>query len=216
MTELEVRDVSVVHAAGTPWAVPGLHQVSLTAQSGDRILVVGGNGSGKSTLLSVLAGLVPPTSGHCLLNGQPVDTQPDRVGLLIQNTRLQLSRPTVREELADMAQDNKRVPQIVRQLSLESILHRRIDELSGGQQRRVGLAGAILRDADLILLDEPLAGLDQPSSLGLINSLESVSPDSIIVVVTHDLHATAPILDHGRSGRVLGIERGQVVERERQ
>jgi energy-coupling factor transport system ATP-binding protein len=216
MIELELGEVSVIHAAGTPWAVPALHGVSLRAQSGDRILIVGGNGSGKSTLLSVLAGLVIPTSGQCLLNGQPVDRQPDRIGLLIQNTRLQLSRPTVSEELTDMARDSDRVAPIVRQLALESILHRRIDELSGGQQRRVGLAGAILRDADLILLDEPLAGLDQRSSQGLLDSLEAVSRDSIIVVVTHDLQAASPILGDGRSGRVLRIERGRVVERERQ
>jgi len=216
MTELELHDVHVTHAAGTPWEVPGLEGVSLLARSGDRILIVGGNGSGKSTLLSVLAGLITPTSGRCLLDGRPVDTQPDRVGLLIQNTRLQLSRPTVLEELTDMARDTQQVTRVARQLALESVLHRRIDELSGGQQRRVGLAGAILRDADLILLDEPLAGLDQAAALGLVRSLGVVNPASIVVVVTHDLEASKEILDHGLSGRILHIERGRVVERERQ
>ncbi|MFW2380215.1 MAG: ABC transporter ATP-binding protein, partial [Acidimicrobiales bacterium] len=189
--------------------------VNLTAVAGDRILVVGGNGSGKSTLLSLLAGLVKPTSGQCLLNGEPVDSQPDRIGLLIQNTRLQLSRPTVAEELDDMAKDHATIPRVVQQLQLGPILHRRIDELSGGQQRRVGLAGAILRDADLVLLDEPLAGLDRRSALGFVESLEAVGHDSIIVVVTHDVDATRPILAHGRSGRILRINRGRVEERER-
>jgi energy-coupling factor transport system ATP-binding protein len=188
--------------------------VNLTAAAGDRILIVGENGSGKSTLLSLLAGLIVPTTGSCLLDGLPITEQTSRIGLLIQNTRLQLHRPTVREELDDMAKDRSDIPGVVRRLELGPLLHRRIDELSGGQQRRVGLAGTILRNADVILLDEPLAGLDRRSALGFVDSLEAVRPDSIMVVVTHDPEATAAILDHG-SGRILRIRGGQVDERER-
>jgi energy-coupling factor transport system ATP-binding protein len=165
--------------------------------------------------MSLLAGLIVPTAGSCLLDGRPITEQPDRIGLLLQNTRLQLSRPTVDEELDDMAKDRSAISVVVRRLGLGSLLQRRIDELSGGQQRRVGLAGAILRNADVILLDEPLAGLDRGSALGLVDSLEAVRSDSIIVVVTHDLDATSTILNHGSSGRILRIHGGRVDELER-
>ena len=215
MASLILTGVNVAHAARTPWEVPALHSIDLRLTSGDRVLIVGGNGSGKSTLMSVLAGLIVPTEGTCLLDGQPVSDQPGRVGLLLQNTRLQLTRPTVSEELEDMSTDDSQVPGIVAKLGLGPLLNRRIDELSGGQQRRVGLATAILRRAELLLLDEPMAGLDAASAKGLIAALDLVRPDAIVVIVTHDFEATKPFLSQGRSGRVLHIAEGTVTERER-
>jgi energy-coupling factor transport system ATP-binding protein len=173
---------------------------------------VGPNGSGKSSLTSILAGLVVPTHGSCLLDGTPVADQPDRVALVIQNTRLQLMRPTVAEELSDLASDPGRVPPVVRRLHLAPLLSRRIDELSGGQQRRVGLAGAMARHADLIIMDEPMAGLDRQARSQLLEALASVPDESIVVVVTHDLEACRPILGHGRTGRLLRIDGGRVKE----
>ena len=215
MTSLDLRNISVAHAAGTPWEVPALHNINLQFSAGDRVLIVGGNGSGKSTLLSVLSGLTVPTEGNCELDGVPVAEQPERVALLLQNTRLQLTRPTVSEELEDMATDTSMVPSVVSKLGLGPLLNRRIDELSGGQQRRVGLATAILRRSELLLLDEPMAGLDSASVEGLLASLEVVRPDAIVVVVTHDYKTTEPFLNHGSNGRVLEISNGSVIERER-
>lgn len=215
MTTLSLRDLSVAHAAGTPWEVPALHGINLQFSAGDRVLIVGGNGSGKSTLLSVLSGLTTPTEGACELDGVPVANQPERVALLLQNTRLQLTRPTVSEELEDMATEASMVPGVVAKLGLAPLLGRRIDELSGGQQRRVGLATAILRRSELLLLDEPMAGLDAASVEGLLASLEVVRSDAIIVVVTHDYETTEPFLHHGNKGRVLEIADGSVIERER-
>ena len=215
MAALVLAGVSVAHAARTPWEVPALHSIDISLRSGDRVLIVGGNGSGKSTLMSVLAGIIVPTEGSCLLDGEPVSDQPGRVGLLLQNTRLQLTRPTVSEELEDMAADDSQVPGVVAKLGLGPLLNRRIDELSGGQQRRVGLATAILRKADLLLLDEPMAGLDTASSEGLLSALDLVRPDAVVVIVTHDFEATKPFLSQGRAGRVLHIADGSVSERER-
>ncbi len=218
MTVLELQDVHVTHGAGTPWAVPALHAVNLRLESGDRLLVVGGNGSGKSTLLSVLGGLIVPTSGTCLLDGEPVSDRSDLVSIVIQNTRLQLMRPTVSEELDDFASSSAELPRVVNTLGLATLLNRRIDELSGGQQRRVGIASALLRKSQLLLLDEPMAGLDAESARGLLDALRLVAPTTIVVVVTHDLDATRALVDGADArgnGRVITLDRGRVEERQR-
>lgn len=215
MAALVLAGVTVAHAAGTPWEVHALGSIDLRFVSGDRVVIVGGNGSGKSTLMAVLAGMIEPTTGTCLLDGVPISDQPERVGLLLQNTRLQLTRPTVSEELEDMTTDPFQVPGVVAKLGLGTLLNRRIDELSGGQQRRVGLATAILRKTDLLLLDEPMAGLDSASAKGLLAALDLVAPTAIVVIVTHDFEATRPFLGQGSTGRVLEIADGSVSERER-
>ncbi len=214
MALLELRGVRVAHAAGTPWEQPALDRIDLRIEAGDRVIIVGGNGSGKSTLMSVLSGLIVPTEGSCELDHIPVSEQPDRVALLLQNTRLQLTRPTVSEELEDMAADASLTPGVVAKLGLGPLLNRRIDELSGGQQRRVGLATAIIRRADLLLLDEPMAGLDAKSVAGLLSALEVVRHDAIVVVVTHDFETTEPLLHQGNVGRVIEITDGAITERE--
>ncbi len=212
MTALVLDNVRVDHAAGTPWETGGLHDVNLRLESGERVLVVGGNGSGKSTLASVMAGLIVPTAGTCTLDGIPIQEQASQVTLVIQHTRLQLMRPTVREELEDLADHTTVIGPAVNRLGLNGLLHRRIDELSGGQQRRVGLAGALVRKTPLVLLDEPMAGLDQESRHQLVQALEELPQESIVVVVTHDLVASRPILQQGFRGRLLHIDNGRVRE----
>lgn len=212
MTALVLDNVRVDHAAGTPWETCGLHDVNLRLEAGERVLVVGGNGSGKSTLASVMAGLILPTQGTCTLDGIPLQEQAAQVTLVIQHTRLQLMRPTVREELEDLADHSSNIGAAASRLNLNGLLHRRIDELSGGQQRRVGLAGALVRRTPLVILDEPMAGLDQDSRHQLVVALEELPKDAIVVVVTHDLPASRPILHHGARGRLLQIDGGRVRE----
>lgn len=212
MTALVLDSVRVDHAAGTPWETCGLQNVNLHLEAGERVLVVGGNGSGKSTLASVMAGLILPTEGTCTLDGIPIQEQAAQVTLVIQHTRLQLMRPTVKEELEDLADHTTVISPAANRLGLNGLLHRRIDELSGGQQRRVGLAGALVRQTPLILLDEPMAGLDHESRHQLVQALEELPQDSIVVVVTHDLPASRPILHQGLRGRLLHIDNGRVRE----
>jgi ABC-type Mn2+/Zn2+ transport system ATPase subunit len=120
--------------------------------------------------------------------------------------------PTVRRELASVAADPGLIPAAVAALGLTSLSERRIDELSGGQQRRVGLAAALVRAADLVVLDEPMAGLDAESAALMVESLELLDPDAVVVAVTHDLERTAPILMQGRRGRVLWVDAGRLSE----
>ncbi len=212
MKRLILDSVGYDHAANTPWQKVALRDISLTLDPGERVLIVGGNGSGKSTLTSLMAGLLVPTIGTCTFDGIPINEQAKLVTLVIQHTRLQLMRPTVREELQDLAGDGQPIGAAAQKLGIRSLLGRRIDELSGGQQRRVGLAGALLRSTPLVLLDEPMAGLDHASRDLLVAALNTLPPESIVVAVTHDLEASEPILEQGRRGRLLRINGGRISE----
>jgi len=207
-TTIELIGVEHTHQAGTPWARPALQQFDLTIPPGDRVLVVGTNGSGKSTLAWILAGLVAPTTGRAMIGGQPLTDHDDRVGFVIQHTRLQLLRPTIGSELASFTDDRAH-----QRAALEAIgfspadRGRRIDDLSIGQQRRVGLAVQLARRTPVLVLDEPMAGLDRPSRQALAEAIADLGSDVSVVTVTHDLDDSKPLghrLLHLVGGRLCG------------
>ena len=161
---LEVSGVSHEYNSGTPWAKTALRDVNFTVHQGDGLLIHGGNGSGKSTLAWILAGLTVPTTGDCLLDGRPTHEQVGAVALSFQAARLQLMRSRVDREVASAAgispKDQDRIDNALAVVGLDSGLGtRRIDQLSGGQMRRVVLAGLLARSPRALILDEPLAGL---------------------------------------------------------
>ena len=208
---LRVERVSHTYAVGTPWARPALHGVDLTVEPGDGVLVVGGNGSGKSTLAWVMAGTLRPSSGTCWLGDQPVTAQVGAVGLAFQHPRLQLQRPTVAEDLrAAGATDDPVVEAALEAVGLDpaATAARRIDELSGGQQRRVALAGLLARRPAVVVLDEPLAGLDTPGQAALVGVLARLRRDLglAVVVISHDLEGLGAVCD-----RVVTLDRGWVL-----
>jgi len=200
--------VSHVHSAGTPWARPALADVSLTFETGDRVLVTGVNGSGKSTLAWILAGLLAPTEGVATRDGIPLVDEADDIGILLQHTRLQLLRPTVAAELGAFGCSPERIRWAVEQIGFElSLLDRPIDSLSVGQQRRVGLAVLLARGLPFMVLDEPMAGLDPAAREQLVAGIDRLPLRTTIVTVTHDLVDSAPL-----GKRVVHLEAGAVVE----
>ena len=190
---LELVEVSHDYGVGTPWAKTALHDISFVVHQGDGLLIHGGNGSGKSTLAWVMAGLTVPTSGTCLLDGRPTHEQVGAVGLSFQAARLQLMRSQVDSEVASAAgfsrDDEDRVAAALAVVGLDaSLAKRRIDQLSGGQMRRLVLAGLLARSPRALILDEPLAGLDAASQRGLLRLLEDLrrERDLTVVVISHD------------------------------
>ncbi|ODR10233.1 cobalt ABC transporter ATP-binding protein [Mycolicibacillus koreensis] len=190
---LELRGVGHEYGSGTPWANVALRDVNLTIHDGDGVLIHGGNGSGKSTLAWIMAGLTTPTTGSCLLDGEPVGDQVGAVGLSFQAARLQLMRGRVGGEVAAAAgfpaDDRDRVAAALATVGLDaSLADRRINQLSGGQMRRVVLAGLLARSPRALILDEPLAGLDTDSQRGLQNLLAGLRRDTglTVVVISHD------------------------------
>jgi energy-coupling factor transport system ATP-binding protein len=208
---LGVAGVSHVYAERTPWAHRALDGIDLEVRAGEGVLVVGGNGSGKSTLAWVMAGLTRPTEGECLLDGHLVARQVGRVGLAFQHARLQLQRPTVAADLqAAGAADDDAVNAALASVGLDAAVigERRIDELSGGQQRRVALAGILARRPKVLVLDEPLAGLDEPGQEVLVSLLADLRQQTglTVVVISHDLEGMDRVCD-----RMVRLDRGRVV-----
>jgi energy-coupling factor transporter ATP-binding protein EcfA2 len=208
---LDIRGVSHTYGIGSPWATTALVGVDLTVEPGEGLLIVGGNGSGKSTLAWIMAGLLRPSHGACRLGGEPVHTRIGSVGLAFQHARLQLQRATVAKDVrAAGAADDDEVAAALKAVGLDGpeIADQRIDTLSGGQQRRVALAGLLGRRPSVIVLDEPLAGLDRPSREGLIDLLAGLRRDHglTVVVISHDLHGMERVCD-----RVVGLDAGRIV-----
>src|SRR6201995_1205350 len=189
---LEVTGVSHEYNSGTPWAKAALRDVNFAVHQGDGLLIHGGNGSGKSTLAWILAGLTIPTTGSCLLDGRPAHEQVGAVALSFQAARLQLMNSRVDLEVASAAgfspKDQDRVTTALAVVGLDSALaKRRIDQLSGGQMRRVVLAGLLARSPRALILDEPLAGLDSGSQRALVRLLEELRREQglTVVVISH-------------------------------
>jgi energy-coupling factor transport system ATP-binding protein len=201
---LRVSGVSHTYAIGTPWAKTALSGVDLEVSAGDGLLIVGGNGSGKSTLAWIMAGLLRPTYGACTLDGTDVSARIGSVSLAFQHARLQLQRATVG---ADIKAAGAAALEAVG-LDPGRFAGRRVDELSGGEQRRVALAGLLSRRPAVLLLDEPMAGLDAPSRSGLIGLLSSLRHDHslTVVVISHDNAGMERICD-----RVVTLVSGRIV-----
>ena len=207
---IEVLGVGYEYGSGTPWAKSALHDVNFVVQQGDGVLIHGGNGSGKSTLAWIMAGLTVPTAGACLMDGRPTHEQVGAVALSFQAARLQLMRSRVDLEVASAAgfspRDEDRVAAALGVVGLDPMLaKRRIDQLSGGQMRRVVLAGLLARSPRALILDEPLAGLDAASQRGLLRLLEDLRRGRglTVVVISHDfagLEDLCPRTLHLRNG----------------
>jgi energy-coupling factor transporter ATP-binding protein EcfA2 len=207
---LELDRVSHEYGFKTPWAKTALSDISFVVHEGDGLLIHGGNGSGKSTLAWIMAGLTTPSSGTVLVGGKPAHEQVGSVAIAFQAARLQLMRARVDLDVASAAgfspHDTERVLSALAAVGLDaSLAKRRIDQLSGGQMRRVALAGLLARKPKVLILDEPLAGLDAASQRGLLRLLEDLRRDTglTVVVISHDfvgLEALCPRILHLRDG----------------
>jgi energy-coupling factor transport system ATP-binding protein len=210
---LELRGIGHEYGSGTPWATTALRDIDFTVHEGDGVLIHGLNGSGKSTLAWIMAGLTVPTVGACLLDGTPVSDQVGDVAISFQAARLQLMRSHVALEIASAAgfsiYDQRRVSEALAMVGLDPTLAaRRIDQLSGGQMRRVVLAGLLARQPRALILDEPLAGLDAASQRGLLRLLEDLRRRAglTVIVISHDFHGLEDLCP-----RILHLDDGALV-----
>ncbi|MEE2060792.1 ABC transporter ATP-binding protein [Rhodococcus artemisiae] len=211
---LELRDVTHTYAARTPWAHTALRNVSLTVGRGEGVLVVGANGSGKTTLAWTIAGLLRPTSGTCTVHDTPTSNVRGEVGLVFQQARLQLQRPTVAREISEVAglhdTDYQYVAAVLKRVGLSvDLAVRPIDQLSGGEMRRVAIAAQLSRAPRVLVLDEPLAGLDTAGRQELISILVHLRTVEhvTIIVISHDLHGMEEVCS-----RTVVLEHGTVVD----
>ncbi len=204
---IELRQVGYVHDQGTPWEARALEGIDLRIDAGERVLITGPNGSGKSTLAWVVAGHVEPTEGEAHVDGRAASESITTTGLLLQHTRLQILAPTVQAEGARYGVDPLRHRHALEVLGFDdSILARKIDEMSLGQQRRVALAGLLARQCPVLVLDEPLAGLDRKSVARFLDAVDELPPTTTVVTITHDIEASARL-----GSRLIGLDEGRLV-----
>jgi energy-coupling factor transport system ATP-binding protein len=209
---IRLRNVGHVYSDGSPWAHRALAGINLDLDAGSRLLVVGANGSGKSTLAWILAGLIAPSEGSATIDGTELATVRGAVAISFQHARLQLFRPTVAEDVLFGTEvtprDGAAALRLVG-LPPETFGPRRIDELSGGEQRRVALAGLLVRRPRLLVCDEPFAGLDRPGRKLLIDAIGSLASriGTATVVVSHDVEDAARFADH-----VIELDAGRIAE----
>ena len=216
---VELQNVRYVYAPGTPFEVEALQGVSLAVEPDEVLGIVGGTGSGKSTLAQHLNLLLEPTSGRVIVDGVDARTLKGselrrRVGLVFQFPEAALFAPTVEEDVAfaprrlglDEDVVRQRVRETLELLGARHLAGRSPFALSGGEKRRVAIAGVLAMAPEVLVLDEPTAGLDPATRedlLGVVRALREGGTS--VVLVSHDLDEVAEVAD-----RVCVLEEGKV------
>ena len=220
--EIRVEDLHYVYNQGTPLATRALEGVSFTLSSGKALGILGGTGSGKTTLIRHLNGLLFPTQGRVLIGG--VETRAHgpqlarKVGVVFQRPERQLFEETVFKDISFVLRRFSRLSgeEILSRvdhacaqvgLVLRDIGDRSPHDLSDSEKRKVAIAAVLVNRPDVLVLDEPSAGLDPFAVAGLIRLLEEIkaSGDKTIVVVAHDMEEFLPLVD-----QTLVMDRGHV------
>ncbi|MBQ3534262.1 MAG: energy-coupling factor transporter ATPase [Clostridia bacterium] len=218
---LRVEHLSHIYSAGTPFEKKAVDDVSFSAQRGEFIGLIGHTGSGKSTLIQHFNGLLKPTSGRILINGEDIFQSKEMtraarfaVGLVFQYPEYQLFEETVYADVAfgpknmglDKAEIDRRVRENCRIVGLsDDVLDKSPFELSGGQKRRVALAGIFAMEPEVMVLDEPMAGLDPAGCADVFRFIKEYhkTHGTTILFVTHSMEYAAQmserivVMDHG-------------------
>ena len=210
---LEVKNLSHIYSAGTPFQHVALEDVSFSVEPGEFIGIIGHTGSGKSTLIQHLNGLLKPTSGTVLLDGSDIwkDKATTRqcrfkVGLVFQYPEYQLFEETVYKDIAfgpkNMGLDSEEIDRRVRRAAgfvglTEEQLESSPFDLSGGQKRRVAIAGVIAMEPEVLILDEPTAGLDPQGREEILQNIEAYrkAQNATIMMISHSMNDVAKLTD---------------------
>ena len=213
MALLKTENLSFVYGEGTPFKVQALDNVNIEIEKGELVAIIGHTGSGKSTLVQHLNGLLKPTSGKIYLDGTDIHSSKEfkldvrfRVGLCFQYPEYQLFETTVYRDIAfgptNMGLSEEEIDKRVREAAAivgipETMLESNPFDLSGGEKRRVAIAGVISMEPEILILDEPTSGLD-PSGreqiLGLIRSYRD-NTGKTVIMVSHSMDDVAKIAD---------------------
>ena len=210
---LQVQNLNYIYSAGTPFQHQALKDVSFSVARGEFIGIIGHTGSGKSTLMQQLNGLLKPTSGKVLLDGQDIWSDKKltrqarfRVGLVFQYPEYQLFEETVYKDIAfgpkNMGLKPEEIDRRVREAAgFVGLTEKQLEvspfDLSGGQKRRVAIAGVIAMEPEVLILDEPTAGLDPVGRAEILANIESYrqAKNATIMMVSHSMEDVARLTD---------------------
>ena len=221
--QITLERVSHIYQPGSPFQAAALRDVSLTVASGEFVALIGHTGSGKSTLAQHLNGLLQPTAGRVLIDGQDVNAKGyprravrQRVGLVFQYPEHQLFEETVAKDVAfgpknlglSPVEIDERVREAMARVGLnyDEMAEKSPFELSGGQMRRAALAGVLAMRPEVLVLDEPAAGLDPQSRREMLDMIGGLhAQGATIVMVSHAMDDVAQY-----ATRVVVMEQGTV------
>ena len=233
---IEVKNLTYIYDPGTPNEKMALQDVNLTIHKGEFIGIIGHTGSGKSTLIQHLNGLVKPTSGQVLCDEEDIFEEPNvkskkqaralkgakmkrirqKVGLVFQYPEHQLFEMTVAKDIAfgptnmglPQEEIDKRVDEAMRMVGLkEKYKEKSPFELSGGQKRRVAIAGVLAMQPEYLILDEPTAGLDPKGRDDILSQIQKVQKEQgiTVILVSHSMEDVAKYVD-----RIVAMGKGRV------
>lgn len=222
---VQVKNIFHTYNKGNPDAKIALKDVSFSIHYGEILGVIGHTGSGKSTMLQHLNGLLKPDSGQIIIGDIDITDEKvkmteirKRVGLVFQYPEYQLFEETVAKDVAfgpkNLGMSDEEIEKTVRKslemvgISYDEIAGRSPFELSGGQKRRVAIAGVIAMNPEVLILDEPTSGLDPHAHMEVLNMIRKIHKEStgIIIFVSHNMRDVANMSD-----KVLVMDRGSVV-----
>lgn len=219
-----IENLSYIYDPGTPFETVALDNISLSIETGEFIGLIGHTGSGKSTLIQHLNGLIKPTSGRILLNGDDLTGKQvklsevrKKVGLVFQYPEYQLFEETVYRDIAfgpgnlglDEKEIDRRVKDAMELVNLEYDLYAEKSpfELSGGQKRRVAIAGVLAMEPEVLILDEPTAGLDPRGRDEILNQIKRLHDQRgmTVILVSHSMEDISRLVE-----RIVVMHRGAV------
>lgn len=224
---IEFKDVSLVYPNGTK----GLHNVNVTINDGEFVVIVGLSGAGKSTFIRSINRIVTPTSGELLVDneniikykGSQLRLLRTKIGMIFQNYNLVKRSNVMKNVLAGRLghtgtlrsilnlfskEDRALAYESLKRVNIEEKLYNRADELSGGQQQRVSIARVITQKPSYILADEPVASLDPPTSHQVMTYLKKINREDKITTIVN-LHFIDMAMEY--ADRIIGMRAGEVV-----
>lgn len=215
---LKVKDVFYSYDDGTT----ALNGINLEVKKGEIVALLGKNGAGKSTLFLQFNGILRPDSGEILIDGKPLKYNKkslvnarQKVGIVFQNPDDQIFAPTVEEDVAfgplnlklPIDEVRKRVTDALRRVGMEGFEKKAPHYLSGGQKKRIAIAGILAMKPEIMILDEPMAGLDPVGAAKIINLLKELNEEGITILIsTHDVNIIQDYVD-----KIFIINDGEII-----
>ena len=224
MSILEVKNLTYTYSAGSPFEKTAVKDISLSVEKGEIIGIIGHTGSGKSTFVRMLNGLTKPTSGQVLIEGNDIWEKPKeirkirfKVGMVFQYPEYQLFEETVYKDIsfgpANMGKTQEEIDKAVRMAAKftgisNELLDKSPFDLSGGEKRRAAIAGVIAMDPDVVIFDEPTAGLDPLGRELLLSQIVQYHKErnNTILLVSHSMEDIASIAD-----RIIVLNHSELV-----
>lgn len=217
--QLSTENLSFTYPDGTQ----ALKNINIEIEKGEKVAIIGPNGAGKSTLFSHFNGLTEPTSGCVKIEDKPISFEKDellkvrkKVGIVFQDPNDQLFAPTVKEDIAfgpmnlGLSYDEveKRVEDALKMVGMENYEDKTPHHLSGGQQKRIAIAGIIAMKPELMILDEPTAGLDPDGVEKVLNIMNQLNEEGMTLIISsHDIDMINKYAD-----KIFVLYNGEIIE----